>query len=195
MAIHNWSEDQFRAILKQYFTPARAISSPEFLRGRQLLLNRIDRAFNSEGKHLMIFGDRGVGKTSLARTAAFLQHKGHGDPPTILCESTTTAMGLLRDIAIKCLPPRHVLESKVVKEHKKIGVSALGYEAQSEIRTGQVPVLTTVNEAISVLQYVSELNEETPVILIDELDLVQSDDVRRTFAGFLHNVSDQEIKV
>jgi MoxR-like ATPase len=103
MAIQNCSEDEFRSILKQYFTPARAISSPEFLRGRQVLLNKIDRAFNSEGKHVMIFGDRGVGKTSLARTAAFLQHTGQGDPPTVLCEATTNALGLLRDIAIKSM--------------------------------------------------------------------------------------------
>jgi hypothetical protein len=194
MAIRNCSEEDFRSILKQYFTPARAISSPEFLRGRQVLLNKIDRAFNSEGKHVMIFGDRGVGKTSLARTAAFLQHTGQGDPPTVLCEATTTALGLLRDIAIKSLPPKQILESKTVREHKKIGGSALGYEAQSEIKSGQVPILNSVNEAISVLQYISGLSEKTPVILIDELDLIQDDEARRTFAGFLHNVSDQEIR-
>ena len=195
MAIQNCSEEAFREILKQYFTPARAISSPEFLRGRQVLLNKIDRAFNSEGKHVMIFGDRGVGKTSLARTAAFLQHTGQGDPPTVLCEPTTTALGLLRDIAVKSLPAKHILESRTVREHKRLGVSALGYEAQSEIKSGQIPILSSVNEAISVLQYISELNEKTPVILIDELDLIEDDKTRKTFAGFLHNVSDQEIQV
>ena len=146
MAIQNCSEEAFREILKQYFTPARAISSPEFLRGRQVLLNKIDRAFNSEGKHVMIFGDRGVGKTSLARTAAFLQHTGQGDPPTVLCEPTTTALGLLRDIAVKSLPAKHILESRTVREHKRLGVSALGYEAQSEIKSGQIPILSSVND-------------------------------------------------
>jgi len=34
-----------------------------------------------------------------------------------------------------------------------------------------------------------------PSFLIDELDLIEDDDTRKTFAGFLHNVSDQEIPV
>ena len=37
--------------------------------------------------------------------------------------------------------------------------------------------------------------KKTPVILIDELDLIEDDKTRKTFAGFLHNVSDQEIQV
>jgi uncharacterized protein len=195
MTIRNCTEEVFRSTLKQYFTPSRAISSPEFLRGRQALLNKIDRAFNSEGKHVMIFGDRGVGKTSLARTAAFLHHKGKGDPPTILCEATTTAMGLFRDIAVKCMPPKHILESKVLKEHKKIGGGVHGYEVRSEIKSGQVLELKSINEAITVLHYISNLNDNAPVILIDEFDLIQNEEARKAFAGFLHNISDQEVSL
>jgi MoxR-like ATPase len=79
-------EDQFRAVLRKHFTPGRAISSLQYLRGRETKLRQIDRAFNSDGKHVFIHGDRGVGKTSLARTAAFQHGSAVGEPATIECE-------------------------------------------------------------------------------------------------------------
>src|SRR4051794_10617154 len=65
-------EVEFRDILRTHLTSAKAISDPQYLRGRQAKLTQIDRAFNSPGKHVFIYGDRGVGKTSLALTAAVL---------------------------------------------------------------------------------------------------------------------------
>jgi AAA ATPase-like protein len=59
-------------ILKEHFTPSKEITTPDRLLGREDHLRRIKRAFNSEGRNVFIYGDRGVGKTSLAITAAQL---------------------------------------------------------------------------------------------------------------------------
>ena len=61
MAIPDVDEQQFREVLRRNLSPARAISDPSHLRGRLKLLKQIDRAFNSPGKHVFIYGDRGVG--------------------------------------------------------------------------------------------------------------------------------------
>ena len=90
MTIKNVTEDDFRNIIRRHFTPGRAISSTEYLRGREAKLRQIDRAFNSDGKHIFVHGDRGVGKTSLARTAAFIHSSSEVTPPTIECEKGVT---------------------------------------------------------------------------------------------------------
>jgi Cdc6-like AAA superfamily ATPase len=52
------------------FTPHKPISIPNFLAGRQDLLYRVADAVNTEGLHVILYGDRGIGKTSIARVLA-----------------------------------------------------------------------------------------------------------------------------
>jgi hypothetical protein len=195
MTIATGDEAFFRDVLRRHFTPARPISSTEYLRGREVKLRDIDRAFNSEGKHIFIYGDRGVGKTSLARTAAFVHASSDYEPPTIECEVKSTPYQLLRDIAVRCLPPRHLIEQSTKKGTAKIGPSFLGFEVQQEIKAGQIPAITSMNDALAIISHVAALNIKTPVIVIDEFDVISDQDTRRAFASFLKHISDQEIAI
>lgn len=58
--------------LSQAFTPHRPIDLPEFLSGRLDLLYRAMDAANTEGLHVIFFGDRGTGKTSIAKVLGFM---------------------------------------------------------------------------------------------------------------------------
>ena len=58
--------------LRQAFTPHQPISLPEFLRGRLELIYRLEDVVHTEGLHVVLYGDRGTGKTSLVRVAAYL---------------------------------------------------------------------------------------------------------------------------
>src|SRR5258706_15076669 len=104
MAINNLDQESFKAILKANLTPAKSIKDPEHLRGRESKLRAIDRALNSPGRHVFIFGDRGVGKTSLAQSAAVLHQSADNEPIVIACESGADFFKLVQDIAKACLP-------------------------------------------------------------------------------------------
>ena len=52
--------------LQNVFTPAAAIEIPT-VSGRQEQLDKISMALQSEGTQIVIYGNRGVGKSSLAR--------------------------------------------------------------------------------------------------------------------------------
>jgi uncharacterized protein len=187
------SEKEFRDVLRRHFTPARPISSSEYLRGREAKLRQIDRAFNSEGKHIFIFGDRGVGKTSLARTAALIHSSADGTPPTIECEKDITALQLLRDIAMRCLPPQDLLSAATTKRSIKAGVPYLSGEFAQEIKKGIIPPITSVNDALAIVSYVAQLNQKQPIIIVDEFDVIRDEETRRTFASFMKHISDQEV--
>ncbi len=56
--------------LNKLFTPNRPIHLPEFLTGRLNLLHKTNDAVNTAGLHVVLFGARGIGKTSMARVLA-----------------------------------------------------------------------------------------------------------------------------
>lgn len=58
-------------LLNKSFTPHKPIQEPEFFAGRDRMLYRAVDAVHTDGLHLVIFGDRGTGKTSLARVLAY----------------------------------------------------------------------------------------------------------------------------
>ena len=52
--------------LSQTFSPATAVNRKDFFHGRQAIMRRLIDAANQAGQHAIIYGERGVGKTSLA---------------------------------------------------------------------------------------------------------------------------------
>src|SRR3546814_13782819 len=53
-------------LLERAFSPSAPITSNEFFSGRYDQLNRAVEAINKRGQHFVVFGERGVGKTSFA---------------------------------------------------------------------------------------------------------------------------------
>ena len=58
--------------LAESFTPTRPISVPDLLSGRINLMYRLMLDIAAPSQHVLIHGDRGVGKTSIARVLAYL---------------------------------------------------------------------------------------------------------------------------
>ena len=52
--------------LSQTFSPATSVNRKDFFHGRQAIMRRLIDAANQAGQHAIIYGERGVGKTSLA---------------------------------------------------------------------------------------------------------------------------------
>jgi len=57
--------------LDKSFTPHHPIYLPEFLAGRQELLYKTNDAANTEGLHVILYGERGIGKSSVARVIGY----------------------------------------------------------------------------------------------------------------------------
>ena len=62
--LFQWQDLDVR--LSQTFTPASPIIRNDFFRGRNAILRRLTDVVNQNGQHAIIYGERGVGKTSLA---------------------------------------------------------------------------------------------------------------------------------
>lgn len=192
MAIAGLDQIRFKEILKANLTPARAIKDPEHLRGRAAMLRTIDRALNSPGRHVFVFGDRGVGKTSLAQSAAVLHQSSDGEPVVIACDGTVSFFQLVQDMARGCLPPKEIDQRKTSRT-LKVAIPGVSYELVQGIEAGVVPRPSTINECVSLLKIVCGMHSKEPVLIIDEFDQLTRTEDKKSFADLIKQVSDQEV--
>ena len=67
--IHELHSEQFALALSEVVSHSRPIDDEAHLKGREEQLKTVMQAVFSPGRHVFNYWDRGVGKTTLAKTA------------------------------------------------------------------------------------------------------------------------------
>jgi Cdc6-like AAA superfamily ATPase len=195
VAVRNLCPDEFKQILKRNLTPAEAISNPDHLRGRSTKLLQISRAFNSPGMHVFIYGDRGVGKTSLAQSAAVLHQSADAHPITVACDQEAGFFKLVQDIVSKCMPQLQIVESRKKTQGFSLKLPGISYDTGKSIENKSVPLPTSINEAVSFLAFVRQFHSREPAVIIDEFDQLKEGRDKKYFADLIKQISDQHLGV
>ena len=69
----DWQASRFEA--GQLFTPSTPIAVAEFFSGRKKEIEQLFEAIAERGRHAMVYGERGVGKTSLSQVVPLMLPK------------------------------------------------------------------------------------------------------------------------
>src|ERR1035441_10072575 len=104
--IKDLSREGFAKILHANLSPTSPIQSQEHLFGRSKQLQLIEQALCAPGRSIFIYGDRGVGKTSLAQTVAYSQQASLHAPALLACTPQTTFAGLMADAVAALHEPK-----------------------------------------------------------------------------------------
>ena len=172
--VHALSEEEFGAELQKVLSPSRAIQSPEFLRGRAEHLDGIGRAWHASGRQMFIHGYRGVGKTSLAQTAAFQRQSSDNQPVILACSRGVTFYDIIFDMLGQALPKDPRVLQQVVEQSAGIASGALSAQIKSSVIEGQAPKPKSINEALQLTAFLASAHSSEPVIIIDEFDQLES---------------------
>jgi hypothetical protein len=194
--INNLSEPEFAEILHRNISPTVPIQSEEHLFGRTKQLNLVQQALYAPGRSIFIYGDRGVGKTSLAQTVAFSHQSATHDPVMLACEPKTTFAGLMNSALVKLRdtkPKTPTSTSINAKASAKLFSFELGGKRNRGAETTPEPI-TDLNELITALLLVGkERQNENIVIIVDEFDRITDDTERTHFADFIKQIGDQSL--
>jgi energy-coupling factor transporter ATP-binding protein EcfA2 len=176
--------NQLAILAGQVFKPNTPISGAELFSGRISQIRRVLDVIFQQGQHAIIFGERGVGKTSLANVfSSFIpaENSKHNLLSTrINCDLKDTFTSVWR---------------KVVEEMQLTGeTKSIGFKPNTEQKSFGVNDFFP-NDTIrpdEVRRALTQLsNNFLPVIVIDEFDRLK-EDVRKIFADLIKTLSDYE---
>lgn len=177
--------------VRRVFTPHQPVSDLDLLFGRQEEVRRLIEALNTPGQHVLLYGERGVGKSSLANVVATA---GRHSLRKLLfkkrCDSSdnfkTIMTGPLREVGAD-LTLVQVTQGDASRSSASIGSGpiSIGSDASSEVvatyeASGQLSP-SSVAEALSNLD---------AILLIDEADAIKNTDDRRRLAELIKHLSD-----
>lgn len=186
---------EFKDKLLKVVRPTGPVVSLELLFGREKDVTDLEMALYAPGRHAFIYGDRGVGKTSLAQTVAFKLQEGN-DPILVGCEKESTFASVMKDILLRGLPKGENVEAREWSFGFNIadvgGVNAS--KKQKYARTLTLDI-DSVSSAVHALQFLTKVHSGTPFIVIDEFDQIESDAERQKFGSLIKQLGDQACEV
>lgn len=192
MTFAGLSFEQFSS-LRQEFFHLRPIDQQEHLKGRATQLSQIHRSLDSLGRQIFIFGDRGVGKTSLARTAAFSAPGYKFDPIYVACDREGSFFQMAAAMIDELAGRMDQSVERTTTEKVSILSKVLGYEKGSSDKR-IYPEFDSLSRFIQALKAITESSQKPPIIIIDELERFTGEHDRGLTADFIKRVSDEKIR-
>jgi hypothetical protein len=169
--------EKLQALAGHVLTPSAPIDDRDLFAGRGEQLMAMLDAVNGKGQHIVVHGERGVGKTSLV---SILPHMLDGIPVVRVNCSSAASYGSLWAQALGEIKWRH--------ESKMIGFA----EAKA---TGLVTLAQQVSGAPAMADVINVLKRfPAPMVFIfDEFDQADAVGVRKEFADTIKALSDYSI--
>ncbi len=177
------------------FTPNRPINSIDLFMGRKDIVKSVIEGLNTPGQHLLLYGDRGVGKSSLANiTVSILKNSDliEGKLLTKRCSSHDTFETISNDLISEYIDEPYLSEETFSSTHKEeagakiIGIGAkLGNETQSTKKFIYSSDITPSNIA-------KLLKDKKGLYLIDEFDILDKEQDKHDLAQLIKLLSDYQ---
>lgn len=169
--------------LGQVFRPAMPINREDLFSGRQAQIREVIDAINQGGQHIILWGERGVGKTSLANMIMYrIRWPGRRImTPHINCTSVRTAdaiwIAILDDIRFRAERQGISLPRPIKK---------LANDFDNGLRLDFPPELAR--------RMVEDLADDMVLVfIIDEFDTIEDQSTRQTMAETIKFFSDRNV--
>lgn len=162
--------------MHQVFTPGAPVNHRDLFKGRVSQINRVIQAIPSPGRHPVIFGQRGVGKTSLVNILRDLLPDFFS--VKITCDGSDS---------FKSIWNRVLQKATITFKEKAFGFS----RQEAEAKTNLAAFLGVENgsKAADVANLLSAL-QSSAIFVIDEFDRLVDETVKSAMADLIKNLSD-----
>lgn len=195
MAIKNFTQEQFGRKLNEVVSPSHPVLVVQHLKGRDIQLERIEKALYATGRNIFIYGERGVGKSSLAATAANQWVKGTSKYIDVSCSPDSTIYSIISSIASQAIQKKW-LSKKTTSIEGEITLKWFRFKASQDYE----PIdfneeINSLNDVVEILKEISILSKEPPVVVMDEVDRINDENEIERLADLLKQLGDKRVNV
>jgi hypothetical protein len=170
-------------LIAKAFSPSAPITSRQLFSGRTAQMNRLMDIQAQRGQHALVYGERGVGKTSLAKVVAHPGGAGSVVSAFYTCNSGDTFGSIWRGVLTELVFTTRVEGFGFNGEASQAFSTAADHLPES-------PTPDDVRRTLTAMSRVSELG-----IYIDEFDRPIDPTTRALFADTVKILSDQAVPV
>ena len=178
--------------IRNIFTPYQPVMDRDLFFGRQSEVAGIIQQLNTPGQHSLLFGDRGVGKSSLANIASDVLKPLAGDVRLVKrCDSTDTFRTIVEPLLLKVGIDLRVTSTAVEKkEGGDAGINAgFAKAGVNSTTTGKTSFDGVANKADSPGWVAEQVGTLEALFLLDEIDVIPSGEKEKV-AEFVKQLSD-----
>jgi energy-coupling factor transporter ATP-binding protein EcfA2 len=193
MAVIGFDKHEFGTRLNEVLSASQPIQSIEHLFGRTQELDRIEKALFAPGRHIFIYGDRGVGKSSLAATAANQYQDSSASYIDVSCAPDSTLRSIVANIAYSAINASRISRTKTTRT---AGLECRFLKAALASETTAIDLhkeISSLADAVEVLREASLLHSEQPIAVLDEFDRIKDPNERNLFADLLKQLGDKKV--
>ncbi|GBF26138.1 hypothetical protein MnTg02_01175 [bacterium MnTg02] len=183
------------------FTPHQPVRAYELLLGREREVQEIIEYLTTPGLHVLVFGDRGVGKSSISNIVGQVFESEFQDFRIIRkrCDNETTFRSIVDDALNEAGIDIISGGARIQNQSWDLGAvvpTPLGSPEETWTKSGNRPAESNraaanlFDRAASPACVAKQIAREKVLYILDEVDLIASDEVRKKLARLVRFVSD-----
>lgn len=189
MSFLDLGRKEFVNRLNHFVHPSEEISIPDQLIGRDEQLLRLRNCFESPGAHAFVWGQRGVGKTSLVHSACAKFDETVSLAAAVACEEKSTPSILISDVFRKIVSDGKIRtgDKSYINRLSVFGLSIAG-------NIGKIShdfSIKSVNYASDLLNTIMPQGDGTKkyAVIFDEFDKIQNQETVKFFTDLVKQLS------
>ena len=167
-------------LLRRAFTPALPVSDIRMFSGREQLLLKLIRAVEEQQVHVIVYGDRGVGKTSALHVFGHLAREARYIVRYVSCSETSSFEETMRTIAA-AIPLLYHADFEPTSD------AAQGERTFADLLADKPISVATMSDLFE------KITGTRMILVLDEFDRVESGDFRRSVAQIIKALSDRAV--
>jgi Cdc6-like AAA superfamily ATPase len=177
---------ELKAKAERLFSPRTPISKSDLFSGRQSQITRILLAVKQEGAHTIVYGERGVGKTSFANCirdfiAPLLPPTMPIVSPVVNCDSQDDYKSIWRKVFREIVLDHHTESIGLIPEQRIHSFSAADRLPVEFSPSDIKDLLNDIGQSVKLL------------VILDEFDRIASETVTRLIADTIKMLADHAV--
>ncbi|MEO8057278.1 MAG: ATP-binding protein [Burkholderiales bacterium] len=167
-----------RADVTEAFSPGSPVQERDLFSGRGSQIASLEDAVNQRGKHGIVFGERGVGKTSLANVLSLVLHRPNRELiyVRVNCDPLDTFASLWKKVFKRMSYVAESLSGPVTKK--------ISEDFGDDLTPDDVQLVLSEFDS-----------NHIPIIVLDEFDVIQSKLTTQLVANTIKALSDYSVNV